>query len=65
MSKNMQGIKFERFHRPGNRNDSSPGAIVAICITYRAMEYMLCKATFLKRIEYFINEDFLKETQAY
>ena len=65
MSENMLGIKFQRFHRPGNRNDSSPWAIVANCITYRAKKYMLCKATFLKRAGYFINEEFLKETQAY
>ena len=55
---NIQGIKFERVNRSGNRNDSSPWQVIEMT------EHMLWKATFLKVAGYFINEDFLKETQA-
>ena len=55
---NIQGIKFGRVDRSGNRNDSSSWQVIEMT------EHMLCKATFLKGAGYFINEDFSKETQA-
>ena len=55
---NIQGIKFKRVDRSGNRNDSSPWQVIEMT------EHMLWKATFLKGAGFFINEDFSKETQA-